>query len=127
MNKYVKIVIFGILLWLIPFFVGFLFFDQEGNLIISEIFFKSIMIVVGSLFGVIFGVTYFMDIEENHLKEGVIHGIVWLIINWVSDIIMVFIGFFPLSIHKYFSDIGLRYLTIPIYTIGIGYVLKQKK
>ena len=65
MNKYFKIVIFGFLLWLIPFFVGFLFFDQEGNLIISEIFFKSIMIVVGSLFGVIFGVTYFMDIEED--------------------------------------------------------------
>lgn len=127
MNKYVKIVIFGILLWLIPFLMGFLFFDQEGNLVISEIFFKSIMIVIGSMFGVIFGVTYFRDIKEDYLKEGVILGIIWLIINWVSDLIMVLIGFFPLSIQKYFLDIGLRYLTMPIYTTGIGYALKQKK
>ena len=84
-------------MWLIPFLMGFLFFDQEGNLVISEIF-KSIMIVIGSMFGVIFGVAYFRDIKEDYLKEGVILGIVWLIVNWVCDLMMVLIGFLPLSI-----------------------------
>ncbi len=127
MNKYAKMILFGFLLWLIPFLMGFLFFDPQGNLIISETFFKSIMVVIGSLVGVILAVTYFKRIREKYLKEGIILGIVWLIINWAIDLIMVFEGFFPMTVSKYFTDIGLRYLSMPIYTIGLGYVLKQKK
>jgi len=127
MNKYAKIVLFGLVIWLIPFLVGFLFVDQEGNFIISETFFKSIMIVIGSLVGVILAVKYFKGIKANFIKEGIILGIVWLIINWIIDLIMVSIGFFPMTIGKYFTDIGLRALGIPIYTIGLGYALKQKK
>ena len=38
MNKYLKIVLFGFILWLVPFIVGFLFVDQRelpdpGNLL----------------------------------------------------------------------------------------------
>ena len=127
MNKYVKIVLFGLVIWLIPFLVGFLFVDQEGNFIISETFFKSIMIVIGSTVGVILAVKYFKGIKANFIKEGIILGIVWLIINWIIDLIMVSIGFFPMTISKYFTDIGLRVLGIPIFTIGLGYALKQKK
>jgi hypothetical protein len=127
MNKYVKIVLFGLVIWLIPFLVGFLFVDQEGNFIISETFFKSIMIVIGSTVGVILAVKYFKGIKANFIKEGIILGIVWLIINWIIDLIMVSLGFFPMTITKYFTDIGLRVLGIPIFTIGLGYALKQKK
>ena len=127
MNKYAKIILFGLVIWFIPVLVGFLFVDQEGNFIISETFFKSIMIVIGSLVGVILAVKYFKGIKANFMKEGIILGIVWLIINWIIDLIMVSIGFFPMTIGKYFTDIGLRYLNIPIYTIGLGYALKQKK
>lgn len=49
----------GFILWLIPFIVGFLFVDAKGNFLIPETFFKSIMIVVGSLVGVILAVRYF--------------------------------------------------------------------
>jgi hypothetical protein len=127
MNKYAKIILFGLVIWLIPFLVGFLFIDQEGNFIISETFFKSIMIVIGSLVGVILAVKYFKGIKANFIKEGIILGIVWLIINWIIDLIMVSVGFFPMTIGKYFTDIGLRVLGLPIYTIGLGYALKQKK
>jgi len=127
MNKYAKITLFGLVIWLIPFLVGFLFVDQEGNFIISETFFKSIMIVIGSIVGVILAVKYFKGIKANFIKEGIILGIVWLIINWIIDLIMVSIGFFPMTIGKYFTDIGLRYLSMPIFTIGLGYALKQKK
>ena len=84
------------------------------------------MIVEGSLIGVILAVRYFRDINVDHVKEGIILGMVWLIINLVLDLGMIFAGFFPLSIIPYFTDIGLRYLTIPIYTIGLGLALKRK-
>jgi hypothetical protein len=83
MNKYLKIVLFGFILWLVPFIAGFFFIDAKGNFLIPETFFKSIMIVVGSLVSVILAV-------------------------------------------RYLTDIGLRYLSIPIYTLGLGYALKQK-
>ncbi|WP_455276706.1 hypothetical protein [[Eubacterium] cellulosolvens] len=127
MNKYAKIVLFGLVIWLVPFLVGFFFIDQEGNFIISETFFKTIMIVIGSLVGVILAVKYFKSIKTDFIKEGITIGIVWLIINWIIDLIMVSIGFFPMTVVKYFTDIGLRLLGIPMFTIGLGYALKQRK
>ena len=126
MNKYAKIILFGFILWLVPFITGFLFVDRSGNFLISETFFKSIMIVEGSLIGVILAVRYFRDINMDHIKEGIILGMVWLVINLALDLGMVFAGFFPLSVVQYFTDIGLRYLTMPIYTIGLGLALEGK-
>ena len=126
MNKYLKIVLFGFLVWLIPFIASFLFVDQSGNFLISVTFFKSIIIVVGGLVGVTLAVTYFKEIGTDHVKEGVTIGVVWLVINLGLDLVLVSMGFFPMTVTQYFADIGLRYLSIPIYTIGTGYALKQK-
>lgn len=126
MNKYAKMVLFGFILWLVPFITGFLFVDRTGNFLIPETFFKSIMIVEGSLIGVILAVRYFRDINVDHVKEGIILGMVWLVINLTLDLGMVFAGFFPLSVVQYFTDIGLRYLTMPIYIIGLGLALERK-
>jgi len=125
MNKYLKIVLFGFILWLVPFIVGFLFVDAKGNFLISETFFKSIMIVVGSLVGVILAVRYFKDIKSDFVIEGVLLGVTWLFINLAIDIVFVSIGFFRMTLTQYIMDIGLRYLSMPIYTIGLGYALKQ--
>lgn len=126
MNKYIKIVLSGIILWLIPFIAGFPFVDAKGNFLIPETFFKTIMIVVGSLVGVILAVRYFKAVKEDFVSEGVLIGVSWLFINLAIDIVLVFTGFFPMTVAQYFTDIGLRYLCIPIYTIGLGYALKQK-
>ncbi len=126
MNKYLKIIGFGILLWIIPFFAGFPFFDPETGLLISETFFKTIMIITGSLVSVFLAAKYFQGIKKNYVHEGIVLGFSWLAINWAFDLVMVQIGFFPMTITAYFTDIGLRYLAMPIYTIGIGYILEKK-
>ena len=61
MNKYAKMVLYGFILWLVPFITGFLFVDISGNFLIPETFFKSIMIVEGNLIGVILAVRYFRE------------------------------------------------------------------
>ena len=126
MNKYLKIVLFGFLLWLSPFITGFLFVDASGNFLIPETFFKSIMIVVGVRVGVALAVTYFKDVRADFVREGAVAGVTWLVINLCLDLVFVSVGFFPMTITQYFTDIGLRYLSMPIYTIGMGYVLQQK-
>lgn len=127
MNKFLKIIFFGILAWLIPFLISILFVDMEGNFIIPQTFFKSIMIVVGSLVAVMLAVKYYKNIKNDFLQEGIILGIIWFIISIALDLVMVFSNFFQMTVLEYFTDIGLRYLCIPIFTIGLGYALNQKK
>jgi len=103
MNKYLKIVLFGFLIWLIPFIASFLFMDQSGNFLIHKTFFKSIMIVVGGLVGVTLAVTYFKEIGTDHVKEGITIGVVWLVINLGLDLVLVSMGFFPMTVTQYFA------------------------
>ena len=84
------------------------------------------MIVVGALVGVVLAVFYFKKVNDSFLKNGIILGLIWLVVNWTFDLIMVGAGFFPLSISQYFTEIGLRYLSMPIYTVGMGKVLASK-
>lgn len=126
MNKFIKIVIYGIVIWLVPFIVSFAFVDSLGNFTIPETFFKSIMVVVGALTGVVLSVSYFSCVKKNYFGEGVVIGIAWLAINLSLDLAMVYGGFFKMTPAQYFTDIGLRYLSIPIYTTGMGYALKRK-
>ena len=126
MNKYLKIVLFGFILWLVPFIASFFFVDAKGNFLIPETFFKSIMIVVGSLVGVLLAVRYFKDIKSDFVIEGILLGVIWLVINLAMDIILVSTGFFRMTFTQYLTDIGLRYFSMPIYTIGLGYALKYR-
>lgn len=127
MNRFLRVIFFGILIWLIPFLISFLFLDMEGNFIIPETFFKSIMIVVGSFVAIILSVKYYKSIKNDFVQEGIILGISWFIISIALDLVMVFSNFFQVTVLEYFTDIGLRYLCIPIFTIGLGYALNQKK
>jgi hypothetical protein len=127
MNKYLKMVLYGLLVWLIPFMVSFAFVDQQGNFTIDVTFFKSIMVVTGALVGVVLAVRYFRDVETNYVNEGIVLGVTWLVINLAMDLLMVYGGFFQMGIMEYFTDIGMRYFAMPIYTIGMGYALMQQE
>jgi hypothetical protein len=119
-------ILFGLILWLVPFIVSFAFVDRQGNFTIDETFFKSIMVVTGALVGVVLAVRYFRDVEIDYVNDAILLGVIWLVINFALDLSMVFGGFFQMTVVEYFKDIGMRYLAMPIYTIGMGYALVQK-
>lgn len=126
MRQYLKLALFGFLTWLIPFIVSFFFYDKSGHLVIGDIFlFKSIMIITGCLTGVVLLVLYFNKISEKHLYHGILIGIVWLIMNWALDM-LILVPMAKLSLYDYFTQVGLRYLIIPIISIGTGYMLARK-
>lgn len=124
MKNYFKIVLFGFLTWLVPFVVSFFFFTPDHTLAIDEGLFKSIMIIVGSLTGAVLLVRYFKNITSDYVRHGVIVGLVWLAINLALDF-LVLIPMSHMAVGAYFSQIGLRYLTIPIMTILAGYILAR--
>ncbi|MFQ5974978.1 MAG: hypothetical protein ACE5J5_01500 [Candidatus Hydrothermarchaeales archaeon] len=125
MKRWTKIGLFGILTWLVPFVTGFFFYTPEGGLLIGEIFFKTIMILVGSVVGAVLIVIIFKEIESEYLKNGITIGIAWLLINWILDFVIL-LPMAEMNISTYFMEIGLRYLTIPVTSTAIGYLLEKK-
>ena len=124
MNKYVKLVAFGFLIWLIPFLVSFVIFPLRNT---NRPLFESIMPVVLVLAVMIISVLYFKKIEKESLKEGLVAGVLWFVLSLVIDLIL-FLPASPMqmSFSDYMMDIGLTYLIILMIPIGIGALVNKK-
>ncbi len=118
------LLLFGFLSWLIPFLASIPFYSTQGGLLVDVFLFKSIMIVVGSLVGTVLMVWLFIRIREGYLREGMLIGFSWLVINWVMDL-LVLLPMSGMDISTYFSQIGIRYLVIPIIAVSMGFVLER--
>jgi hypothetical protein len=125
MKKLLLVVLLGFLTWLIPFVVSIFFFSREGQILIDEHLFKTIMIVVGSASGALMLVVYFKKVNRGYLKEGIIVGLVWLAINWAFDF-AVLLPMSGMSAGTYFIQIGLQYLVLPTMSIAMGYLVENK-
>jgi len=124
MNKYIKIGLYGFMVWLVPFAVSFLFYSKNGEVLIDVFLFKSIMLIVSSLTAAILLVIYFKPLKKDQLNDGIVIGISWLAINWLLDLVILV----PMSgspILAYFEQIGLRYLLAPIMSISMGYIAQK--
>jgi hypothetical protein len=124
MKSIKKAIILGFFSWLIPFVISFLFFNQKGQLLINELLFKNIMIVVASYFSAFLIIKYFKAVDKNYVKEGIMLGVLWLVINLVLDMVTIVPMGKPISV--YLSQIGLGYLMIPAMTILAGKILEIK-
>lgn len=126
MKKYLKIVLYGFLVWLIPFALSIFFYTQEGKLTIDIFLFKTIMIVVGSISAAFLLVSYFKKIKTDYLKEGIIVGVIWFCLNILLDL-LVLIPMSGMSIPDYFMQIGLRYLAMPAMSVAVGAALANRR
>ena len=124
MNKNLKIILFGFLVWLIPFLVAFVIFPLRTSM---RPLFESIMPLTLTIVVIILAYYYLKNIEVDFVKEGAIIGIVWFIIDIAIDLVM-FLPASPMqmSFADYMMDIGLTYVMIPVITIGMGYMAKNK-
>lgn len=124
MNKNLKIILYGFLVWLVPFAVSFVVFPLKASM---RPLFESIMPLVLTIVVVILAYSYLKDISIDFVKEGFVIGIVWFIINIVIDLFM-FMPASPMqmSFSDYIMDIGLTYVIIPVITIGMGLMAKNK-
>lgn len=125
MKSYKLALLYGFLVWLIPFVVAFLIFPIRTS---NRALFESIMPVVVTMCVVFLLVFYFRKVKADFFKEGIILGVIWFAISLVIDLVM----FMPespmkMSLVDYVMDIGLTYLIIPTICIGLGYLLEKQK
>ena len=124
MNKYVKIVLFGFLIWAIPFFISFIIFPLRDS---NRPLFESIMPVVLTTIVIIFSILYFIIYDKKSIKEGLKIGLIWFFISLIIDLI-IFLPSSPMQMNfiDYMMDIGLTYLIIIIIPIGFVFLLENK-
>ena len=127
MDKNIKLVAFGIAMWVVPFLASFLFFDPATQkLTIDETFFKSIMIVLSSMLGAFLLVKYFEGVQTDFVKEGIVVGAAWLAINWVLDVIIL-LPMSKMDVATYFMQIGMRYLIAPAMSISMALAIENAR
>ncbi len=122
MKKYLRLGLWGFLVWLIPFVLSCLIFPLKTSL---PALFESIMPVVVVICTVVFAVVYLRKLKANFLREGIIVGIAWLVICLVFDLLMFMEGPMKMTFADYMMDIGLVYLMIPTITVGFGWLLEK--
>ncbi len=72
---------------------------------------------------VVFSAVYLRKIKADFLKEGIVVGIVWLVICLIFDLLLFMEGPMKMTFADYMMDIGLVYLTVPTITVGFGWLL----
>jgi len=128
MKSIKKVLLYGFLVWLIPFIVSFLIFPLKSS---NRVLWESIMPIVICGTTVTFAVLYLNRLQGSFFREAVLAGTTWLGINLLLDLLLFMEGPMKMPFIDYIADIGLTYVLIPIITAGFGYLLeknaKQKK
>lgn len=124
MKSIKKALIYGFLVWAIPFAIAFMIFAVRQS---NRPLFESIMPVALTICVVLFTILYFKKVKTVSASEGLKLGLIWLIISLLIDLLMFMQGPMKMSLGDYIADIGLTYLIMPIITIGYGYLAEKTK
>ena len=120
MDKNLRILFYGFLVWLIPFLVSVPLYSPQGQPLYDLQVIKSFLIVIGASVGAVLALWYFKDTEKSSAKEGAVLGFSWLVINSVLDIVVLVYLLKGMALLTWAGQIGLRYLLMPIMTVAMG-------
>jgi hypothetical protein len=123
MKNLLKIAFLGFLLWLVCMVIAVIVWPLHTS---QFMLFKSIMVVSGTIVGMILLAYYFKKVKSNYIREGVVVGVVWFVLNIVLDLI-VLVGLLKTPLVDYLISPGVGYLCMPVMSIGVGWILSRKK
>jgi hypothetical protein len=109
---------YGVLVWLLPFVFSVMIFFLQAS---QRVLFDSLMAIALVFTIVLFTNLYFKN-KVKSLKEGIMLGIVWVLMSLSFDFLFYIVGPAKMSVTDYIKDIGITYLIIPIITIGFTYL-----
>jgi hypothetical protein len=117
MASWGRALLFGFLVWLIPFVVSLAASPLKQS---WRSLFESIMPLALSLTVVPCAVLYFRRVRTALLKEGILLGVLWLAISVAIDLPLMLTPPMNYTLVEYAADIGLTYLMMPVITVGIA-------
>ena len=108
-----RAILLGLLSWFIPFVVGFLLFPvKKSNApLFSSLIYLIVLVTAGFL------LFWYFRKRAVSVGEAALVGAVWLGINLVCDYPMFAFGPMKMTPLAYYSEIGLVYLTFPVFAV----------
>ncbi len=116
----------GFLVWLLPFAFSFLFYDSHAKLTIDGVVFKNIMFSFLIIVTTIATPYLFKGAHGDLSKVGVNAGMLWVAISIVFDLLFL-VGFFGMSLYRYFTEIGLGYICLFAIPAAAGMVAQTHR
>jgi uncharacterized membrane protein YpjA len=120
--RMLKKVGYGLVLWVVPYATAIPLLPLMQR---DLVFFKTIMIVEGTLVGGVLTALYFLRVERNFLREGIVLAAVWIVVNWALDFVAL-LPFTKMPLDRYFIEIGARYLAMAAPTVVAGFLLERR-
>jgi len=123
MNKTVKTILLGLIVWVIPFLASFFVWDIKTNApFVGAAWFYALMGVTGGIGFAIAAYYQFRNVHKDTVKEGWITGITWYIELILLDLIFL-VGLMGMALPNYYHLL-LGYLSPLILAVTIGYIKK---
>lgn len=123
MASWRKAILFGFMIWLIPFIVAFIAFPLKES---WRSLFESVMALTLSIVVVACALRYFSRVKTAFLREDIRLGILWFAISVVIDLPLMLSPPINYTLAEYAADIGLTYLMMPAITVGIALAISRK-
>jgi hypothetical protein len=117
MGARVRLVVYGLLVWAVPFAIAFAMFPAREN---WRSLFESVMAVTLAATVTIAALAHICKTNERYVVTGIIAGFIWMGMSIAIDLPLMLSEPVAMPLREYVADIGLTYLMIPVITIGIG-------
>jgi hypothetical protein len=122
MKKLFRFLLYGLLLWGSLFVYAFsLSYIKDYN----PVFFNILMFIALTLFTTVFVFVLYRRKKIEFFNEGLTAGILWMFECMLLDMFLFHWGPMKMSFTRYFTEIGLSYIVIPIIVAGMGYLLDR--
>ncbi len=118
-----RAILYGFFVWLIPFGVALAIFRLRES---HRPLFESIMPVLVTIVVVVFALSYLRRVRTGFLKEGVLLGVLWLLISVVIDLPLMLGHKVNMTLPEYLADVGLTYLIMPAVTVGLAIAASRR-
>jgi hypothetical protein len=116
----VRAILLGFLSWLIPFVISFAAFPlkRSNAPLFSTVMYLVVLVTAGAL------LTWYFRKRVVRDGEAAMVGAVWLGINLACDYPMFAFGPMKMTPLAYYSEIGLVYLTYPVFAVMAARLVK---
>jgi hypothetical protein len=106
-----RALLLGLLSWLIPFAISFflVFLKKSNAPLFSTLMYLVVLLTAGLL------LAYYFRNRPVSVREALLVGALWFVMNLVFDYPMFAYGPMKMTALGYYSEIGLAYLTFPVF------------
>jgi len=124
MSDWLRILLFGVAVWAVPFAIGFALFPVVDP---STALFDTLMSVAAAFSASLFSYLQLRRSKAPNLDQGLFVGTTWMVMAIALDLPFFILGpdEMRMPIADYLADIGFTYAMIPIISAAVGHALRR--